>query len=235
MNSKQTTVLFLLLLNISIHSFGQGKLVKYELKKGEAFDILLATTKAGSKDSFKEYREKAFPVAVEMGYSFLPGFNISEIVQGKTQPKGIIMGKWTSLATREKFLDVIEERVPNFHQLRKDIWSLFNVTYYEIKEDYFFELDPSKIIVATACWKKENTQSQFDSFINKWKNALKKTDGTIKLELTNGKSPSGYVYNPDIMVIAQWDSLEDFEAFQKLNLKMDFNILKNVNQFVLEK
>ena len=53
------------------------------------------------------------------------------------------------------------------------------------------------------------------------------------MELVNGKSPEGYVYNPDYMAIAQWETKEEFNAFQKENLKIDADFLKNINQFAL--
>jgi len=235
MNSYYLSFLFILVFNFSNFSFGQDNLLTYDLKEGEAFDILLVTTKPNTKDTFKEYREKAFPVAVEMGYSFFPGFKITEVVQGKYEPKGLIFGKWKSMAMREKFLDDIEGRVPNFHDMRKEIWSLFSVTYYEVGEDYTFQLDTNKVIVATACWNKGNSDSNFESFIHTWKKALKETGGTIKLELVEGKSPLGYEYNPDYMVISQWDTPSDFEAFEKRNVLMSPDFLKHINQFVLEK
>lgn len=235
MHVYRVSFLFIVILNFPWVSFGQDSVLNYDLKKGEAFDILMVTTKPNTKETFKEYREKAFPVAVEMGYSFFPGLNVKETVQGKYEPKGLIFGKWTSLVMREKFLDEIEGRVPNFHEMRKKIWSVFSVTYYEVQEDYSFQLDTNKVIVATASWKKENSTSKFKGFIDRWKKALQETGGTIKLELTQGKSPSGYEYNPDYMVISQWDSQKDFEAFQTLNVAMDTDFLKHLNQFVLGK
>ena len=122
MNSSRLRLLLVFVITFSFLSHGQSNKITYNLKKGEAFDILLLTTKKGSKETFKEYREKAFPVAAEMGYTPLPGFNIAEVLQGEYQPKGMIFGKWTSLALREKFLDEIDGRVPNFHEMRKKIW-----------------------------------------------------------------------------------------------------------------
>ncbi|SHG68773.1 hypothetical protein [Flagellimonas flava] len=222
-------------LSFSLFSFGQDDLATYNLKKGEAFDILLISTKPNSKEAFKEYREKAFPVAVEMGYSFLPGFNISEILKGSLSPKGMIMGKWKSIALREKFLAEIDSRVPNFHEMRSQIWSFFTVTYYEVPTDISFQLDSKKVIVATAFWKKEKTPSKLDTYLTRFKSGVKKTGGTLKLELVQGKSPSGYYYNPDYMIIAQWDSREEFETFQKENLKIDGDFVKDINQFILSK
>ncbi|MET1260133.1 hypothetical protein ABV409_12350 [Flagellimonas sp. DF-77] len=216
-------------------AFGQKPPVEYDLKKGQVFDVLMVTTKKGSKEAFKTYREKAFPVAVEMGYSFLPGFTIEEVVQGSFEPKGVVFGSWTSLAQREGFLDVIEDRVPEFHGLRKEIWSVFNVTYYEIQKDLSIRLDPNKVIVATAIWKKQVSEQAFDNFLSDWKTGLEHSNGTIKITLVDGKSPAGYEYDPDILFLSQWNSREEFEVFQKANLGMDPEILKNSHQFILMK
>lgn len=235
MKSFQVNLMSILILSFSVFAMGQDNLVSYDLKKGEAFDILLITNKPDGKEVFKEYREKAFPVAVEMGYGFLPGFNITETLQGNHFPKGMILGKWTSIAKREQFLAEIDSRVPNFHEMRSKIWSLFTVTYYEVPNDLSFQLDPNKVIVATALWRKENSTSKFDNYIDAFKAGLKATGGRLKLELVHGKSPKGYYYNPDYMLVAQWDSKADFEAFQKEILKADGGSLKEINQFVLGK
>ncbi len=235
MNSYRVSLFHTLIFIISTFIYGQDNLVTYELKKGEVFDVLLVTTKKGTKETFKEYREKAFPVAVEMSYSFLPGFTVSEVTQGNFEPKGVVFGKWKSMVLREKFLSEIEDRVPNFHEMRKKIWSVFNLTYYEIQEDSTIQLDSNKILVTTASWKKDNSSSDYQKYINDWKEAVRQTNGILKIELIDGKSPKGYEYNPDYTFITQWDSQEDFNAFQKKNLIMDADFLKNINQFVLSK
>lgn len=235
MNSNRLHLLFTFVITFSFLSYGQNNKTTYNLKKGEVFDILLLTTKKGSEETFKEYREKAFPVAAEMSYTPLPGFKIAEVVQGDYDSKIMVFGKWTSLTLREKFLDEIVGRVPNFHEMRKKIWSTFSMTYYEVQNNHSFQLDTDKKIIATACWQKENTSSKFDNFIKELKNAITRTNGILKIELVDGKSPKGYTYNPDYMVITQWDSQEDFDTFKKETLKMDNNFLKNINQFVLSK
>ena len=235
MNSIRLSVFVILFINFSLSSHAQSNVITYDLKKGEAFDFLFLTTRKGSAETFKEYRQNAFPVAAEMSYSPLPGFKIKQVVQGKYEPKGMVLGKWNSIALREQFLEEIDERVPNFHEMRKKIWPLFSVTYYEVPKDFSFQLDMDKVVVATACWQKKSTSSKFESSLKQWKDAVKETNGTIKVTFNHGKSPEGYVYNPDYMMITQWNTQEDFEAFQKKNLQMEAEFLRNVNQFVLDK
>ncbi|MEM9078479.1 MAG: hypothetical protein AAGC43_15660 [Bacteroidota bacterium] len=233
MNTNRVNSLFLFIFIFSFFCYGQDNLVTIDLKKGEAFDILFLTTREGTQDLFKEYRKTAFPVATEMGFSPIPGFKIRETVQGNYEPQSLILAKWTNLSLREKFLAEIEGRVPNFHEMRKKIWSLFNLTYYEIQQEQTIQLDREKVIVATAYWKKENMQDDFANFLTQLKKVIKKTNGTLKIELVNGRSPKGYVYNPDYMVITQWETKKEFDAFQKKSLKMGFDFLKKVNQFRL--
>ena len=125
--------------------------------------------------------------------------------------------------------------MPNFHQMRKDIWSIFNLTYYEVPEDISFQLDTDKVIVASAYWKKEGKPSEFDDFISDWKTLATQTGATIKLELTQGKSPFGYFYRPDYLAITQWNKREDFETFLKQNSEMGKKNVRNVNEYILGK
>ncbi len=210
----------------------QTNIKKFTFKKGEVLDILLVTVKPEGKSLFKRYRETAFPVAVKRSYSFLPKFGITQSTQGSFQPDGLIFGKWSSLENREKFLDEIVGFVPDFHQQRRDIFSIFNLTYYEVPENTSFDIDTSKYNVVTAYWQKDVTA--FKSFKTEWEKKVITRGGKKTLTLTNGKSTLGYYYNPDYLTITTWDNKEAFEKFYHENLQMNHNSVLHVNQFVIK-
>lgn len=209
----------------------QSNIKSYDFKKGEILDILLLTTKPEGNDLFGRYRETAFPVAIKRSYKPLPGFKITETTQGNQQPTSFLFGKWNDLKNREEFIAEIENFVPDFHKQRRDIWSIFNLTYYEMKSDISFSINKDKYIVATAYWQKNTTD--FNTFKADWLQKAKQNGGVKVLELANGKSPVGYYYNPDYLVITQWESKASFEKFYQENLKMNHKGIEHVNQFVI--
>ncbi len=215
--------------SLALHA--QSNIKSYSFKKGEILDILLLTTKPEGNALFKKYRETAIPIGVRRSYQPLPGFKITETTQGNIQPTSFLLGKWNDLQNREAFIAEIETFVPDFHKQRRDIWSIFNLVYYEIPNDISFKINKDNYIVATAYWKK-NSES-FKKFKKEWLQKAKANGGKNVLELTNGKSPVGYYYNPDYLVITQWENKASFEAFYKENLSMNHQGVQHVNQFVI--
>ena len=142
-----------------------------------------------------------------------------------------IIGKWDNLITREAFLEDIYKDVPDFDEQRRDLFSILNLTYFEMQKDITFSINKEKYNVVTAYWKKDKTL--FEKFIKQLKKESNKNGGKTIIELTNGKSPFKYYYLPDYLVITEWSSKVDFEKFYKKNIKMDTKGLLNVNQFIL--
>ncbi|MEM1123139.1 MAG: hypothetical protein AAGJ18_22040, partial [Bacteroidota bacterium] len=164
-------------------------------------------------------------------YQPLPGFAIGEMTQGNHQPAIFALGKWASLAKREQFLVDIEEKVVDFHEQRRALWSTFDLTYFEMPADVSFQIDRNKVNVVTAYWQDEETD--FKQFKKAFTKKAKKAGGTALVELTNGISPFGYYYQPDYLVITEWDNRAKFDAFHRENTKMDHEGVKHVNQFLL--
>ena len=101
------------------------KTKSFEFKKGEVLDVILLTQVENSETLFERYKKTAFPVAFEYSYQPQPGFGISKLTLGTNKPVAFLFGKWASLEKREGFLDVIGQRVPDFHQQRRNLFPYF--------------------------------------------------------------------------------------------------------------
>lgn len=205
----------------------------YDLKKGQAFDVLLFNTIPESKETLNRYFKYAIPVAQKYGYIPQKGFKVIQSpTQGNYWPGTVIIGQWSDFSKRREFVTEITKEVPDFHEMRRAIWSTFFLTYWEVKEDKTVRMDSEKFNVFTAYW--EDDSEGFKKFIENWKKRVNQTEGEILLELTDGNSPVGYYYNPEYLSISSWDNREAFEAFYEKNLKMDHTGVKHVNQFIIE-
>lgn len=225
----------LILISLFIATLGHlnaQSTVSFDLKKGEILDILLITNKPDIEALFDNYKKTAFPVAMGLSYQPLPGFGIAEYTQGNQQPSSLVFGKWSNLEKREQFLTDITESVPDFHEQRRNMFEFFALTYYEMQEDISIEIDREKLLVVTAYWQQE--ASALQTFTQKWRKIAKKSGGEVILELTEGKSPFAYYYQPDYLVITQWSDRETFNKFHDENIKMNHEGLKHVNQFILK-
>lgn len=201
-------------------------------KKGEVLDILLFTGKPDFSKLFPRYKETAFTFAMKSGYQPQPILSISEITQGGIQPGSFVFGKWTNLESRKKFLNEITTVVPDFHEQRRALWSSFYLAYYEMKEDTSFDINPEKILVATAYWKDDT--SEFKNYKKEWLKTAKNKGGKVLLELTDAKSSVGYMYTPDYMVLTEWNDKASFDSFVVENIKMGEKGIQNVNQFIIK-
>ncbi len=210
----------------------QQKIKYFDFKKGELLDIILLSQTKNSNSLFERYKKTAFPVAFEYGFQPQSSFGISQLTLGTNKPDAFIFGKWASLEKREGFLNSITKRVPDFHQQRRDLFPYFGLTFYEMNQDLKFSIDVSKFNVATALW---NSASQQNStFFEKWRAAVKKFGGTIRLTLENGTSPLGYYYNADVLCIVEWQNESAFQAFAKKHPLSFYQALRNVHQFVIQ-
>jgi len=227
---KISALIFLISLTTS-SIVAQSAIKSISAKKGEILDILLLNTKKGVEKNFEKYKKTAFPVAIKRTYQPLFGYGISETAQGNIQPTVIAFGKWKDLKNREQFIKEIDGIVPDFHLQRRNIWSLFNLTYYELPNDISFSIDKTKYNVITSYWEKDAVA--FKAFKKRWLQKSASNGGKNLLKLAKGKSPMGYYHNPDLLVITQWDSKEDFDAFYKQNLAMNHKGVLHVNQFIL--
>ena len=221
----------ILLLNFNI-VISQEKLSKNHLKKGEILDVLFISQKQDTDSLFKDYVRVAFPLAIEMSYKSLTSHRVIAATQGNIEPQYLVLAKWKNKELREQFINDIEDHVPDFHQRRRDIWSIFNLTYYEITEDVSFGFDKSKFYVISAYWKKDD--NEFDDFIDRFNTAISSSNGHHILELKTGISPFMYYYQPNYCVITEWDNKDDFNHFYKKSLQIDTNGLLHVNQFIIQ-
>ncbi len=228
------TSLAVFLLFISTHGLqGQSAVKTFSYKKGQVLDIILLNTKEGIKEELDHYFKTALPVATKYGYKGQGGLPLkSSPTQGNYHPESIIFGVWNSLKEREDFLTNIEDVMPEFHQARRNIWSSFNMTFWEMSDDLSFTVNTDKFNVATAYW--QNDKEDFQQFKVNWNTLSKKSGGKEILALANGDSPFGYYYKPDYMVITEWNNRSDFEKFLRENLKMKHDGVKHVNQFIIQ-
>lgn len=229
---KTLIIKIVLLCLISIPAYTQNKVKTFSFKKGEVLDILLlSTTKENTKALFDRYKETAFPVAFKYSYQPQPGFAIKKLVLGNYLPTSFILGKWESKAKREGFLQNIVKNVPDFHQQRRDLFTNFELTYYEMPRDISFSVASEKYTVATAFWGNSKKNKEL---YKKWEAKTKERGGGIVIKLENGISPAGYYYNADVLYIVQWKNAKEFESFAKKYPLPVFDKLQNVHQFVIQ-
>lgn len=201
-------------------------------KKGEVLDILLFTGKPDFSKLFPRYKETAFTFALKTGYQPQPILTITETTLGGIQPGSFVFGKWTNLASRKKFLNEITTKVPDFHEQRRAMWSSFYLAFYEMDKDVSFDINPEKVIVATAYWKDDS--GSFMNFKKEWLNKVQSNGGNVVLELNDAMSSVGYMYKPDYMVLTTWNDRAAFDAFANASMKMGEKGIENVNQFIIK-
>lgn len=215
-------------------SFSQTKssIKTINLKKGEVLDVLLLNHFPNNREDMKEYFKVAGPVSKARGYKGLPGFKIKKHTEGNLKPDVLVFGKWSSLNQRLKFLDEIVDKVPDFNERRRKIWSLFNITYYEVLRDVSFSIDKNKYNVITAFWMKE--KSNFKKFVKEYADKVSEFNGKNIITLTNGASYFRYYYKPDYFMITEFESEEAFRKFQLANKNISYNGVLQIQQFILE-
>ncbi|MEO9869071.1 hypothetical protein [Ekhidna sp.] len=232
MTMTKSYLLSALLFILSLGVQAQSEIKSYSLKKGQVFDIIFLSTKDGTDDIQKDYFKLAFPIAEKGGYTPLNGFAIDSSLQGNYHPEVMVFGAWESIELREKFVANIDKSVPNFHEMRRAIWSNFDLTYWEVSQDYSFDVNPEKFNVVTAYWGIDD--AEFQKFRKDWLKQVKESGGNKLIGFLKGSSPFGYEYNPDFLSIVEWESKQAFDSFNAKNKGMDHSSVKHVNQFAIQ-
>ena len=206
-----------------------------ELSKGQIFDILPLkfNGKADSLSVKKYLKEAILPRAIKLGYLPIKTVSIEKggVTQGNYSPDVLIFGGWKNKDSLTSIMKQLESEFPDFHSLRREVWTVFYNTHYELKEDLSFKFLPNKFYVATSYWEKQ--PSDLATLIKVTTKHIKKHRGSIILELSEGESPYGYYYNPDYFFITEWNSESDFKKFMKENQSKEKQNLKHINQFKL--
>ncbi len=220
------------MLAVASISLATAQVKTISLKKGEALDLLLLNTNADAKEELDEYFTKAVPVAQKWGYKPQYSSRLSSPpTQGNYWPSTFILAKWEDYEKRIQFMEAIVEEYPLFHERRRLIWTTFNLTYWKVEEDQEIPIDSEKYYVATSYWS-ENTVD-FGRFNQEWSSMLESSGGKIVLKCSEGTSPFGYSYDPDLFTVSEWKSETDFQQFLEKSKNVDHKGVRHVNQFIL--
>jgi hypothetical protein len=227
-------IFFLLLLCCTSITLGaQGAPRAFDLKKGQVFDILLLNYSPDVEAAKQRYFKEAFPIASKNGYQPGTGFAVKEMpTQGNYHPELLVTGTWPSLTAREQGVVALETELGDFHEQRREIWSSFNVTYYELQQDIALTIDPTKSYVATMFWSGE--AKAYAKFSRKWNKMALQAGGKAMMSLTDGYSPFGYYHNPDFFAITEWEDEAAFNAFLAKDRALDHVGVKHLNQFRIQ-
>lgn len=205
----------------------------YQFEAGQVIDFLFLTRRPNSEEALRSYAQAAISVARGLDYKSLSAFSIKrKPTQGNYYPDVLVFGGWPgNFEDRADALKQLLKVVPDLNSRRLDIWSTFDMTNYHLTEDKSFSVRYDKIQVLTAYWQKD--EALFGGFKEEFLAKTRNAGGVVKLELTDGRSPFGYDYNPEYTVITEWDNQAAFDAFLAKNLAMDHTAVKHVNQFYL--
>lgn len=206
----------------------------YKFEKGRVLDVLYLIRKDNPREVFQRYFKEVGPYALELGYKPLDGINVvGKPTTGNIYPDVVAFGSWPGgFKERAAHLKKLMKQVPDLHSRRMDLWPLFNMTWYEMKEDVTLTLDSEKYYVLTAYW--QENKSAFQGFEGMHKSALAKAGAKVVLELTDGQSPYSYMHNPELMLISEWENEAAFKAFHAKNSATNRRAVKHVIEFPVQ-
>ncbi len=187
-----------------------------KIEAGQKLDMLTAILKPGAAEKRNVYFSKVFPLANQHGFkldiSFIP---IGVPVRGNYQPDFISFMSWPSHENHKAFKKEVKQMKDySMTEARRDIWSVFNLTHYNnLEENLEFTVYEDKIYVFTAYWIED--MDQFIKAKQRGKKVMERFKGKLVSLLGQSTSPDGYFYQPDMVSVTEWDSVEVFQEFLK--------------------
>lgn len=200
------------------------------INKGQVLDVLSAIRKPDTDEALNNYFSNVFPSAQQNGFKidaqFIP---IAPPTQGNYHPDFFSLMSWPDSESQDKFRQAAKKLDYKYHDARKEIWSVFNLTSYEqLEENIEFTVTEGKVYVITAYW--VDDMESFRKAKEKGSSKLEKAGGSLKLVLGKGHSPMGYVYEPNVISITEWENEEAFDKFIQ-NSKSGNEGVTNINQW----
>lgn len=200
-----------------------------QAQKGQAYDLFFLTRIPDTEAAFESYKEIIFPIGIkEFGYKPHGALKIRQTLQGGFQPEVLVFGAWPSMRKREGFLDIIEKRVPTFHNMRRSVWTIFDLAYYEVQKDFSIHFPSTTFNVASIYWL---SHKKGKTFIKQWLQLLEANGGTVVGTFTDAQSPLGYYFRPDYFFFSTWPSEKDYRRFLDQVKKLDHTFINNVNEY----
>lgn len=204
------------------------------LKKDHVIDLLFINTIEETRQAQKQYFRDVGPKARPLGYQPIIAFRITrKPISGNYFPDTLAIASWPgNMNDRAKYLETLEQAVPDLHARRFNHWSSFNMTHHYVPRDIPIRFDPAKIYVLSSYW--PNNDSSFMAFRKQQKQRIAEHGGVVKLDLDKGHSLFGYLYQPEVTMITEWRNQAAFDAFRQSNPGNDRQALKQHNQLYLE-
>ncbi len=202
--------------NLNAQDKGQAPKTKtISIKKGQSLDLLNGIRKEGTDEALKEYFGEVFPPAGKHGFKIDGSFITIDIpTKGNYHSNFLSIMSWPGEHARNNFFKESKNMTYDFNHERKYIWSVYNFTEYgNLDQGIEFTVSSDKVYVITHYWVNDMT-----AFQNAKKNAsskMKAAGGTLKMLLGKGNSPTGYLYEPDVISITEWNSSDAFKKYLK--------------------
>lgn len=206
------------------------------LKENTVIDLLFLNDIAGNGQLKKLYFTDVAPIAKAMGYQPIMGFRITKKpIQGNYFPNVLAIAQWPgNMDDRQNLFDQLLVKVPDLHAKRFDIWSSFSMSNYYVSKDRRLTFKDNKRYVLTAFW--QSNEKIFQGHLKQYIQQIENAGGKVLIKLSEGSSLFGYLYNPDMTFITEWQDMNAFERFSqttKVNGKNSSGV-KHINEFHLE-
>jgi hypothetical protein len=206
------TLLTLLTL-FTFNSLAIAKTSNLSLDKNQVADFLFLTDRENGKPFKKKYFAEIGPAGQTLGYKPVTSFLITRHpISCEYFPRVLAIASWPGDWQQRQtlFKELLKIR-PDISSRRYDIWSTFNMLNYEIKEDIDLEFNPKKIYVFSAYWMKDAIN--YSSFANEMLQKIKQAGGAAKVKFNGGQTLFGYTEAPDLTIITEWKSQNDFDTY----------------------
>lgn len=208
------------------------KTKKITIKKGQSVDFLAMIQNPGTEEALQKYYAEVFPSAVKNGFKSEAAFiTIAPPSKGNFHAAFVGIMSWPNEEGRENFLTEAAKLSYDYIEERRNIWSVFNLTQYSnVDKDIEFTVSSDKVYVISAYWLENGAAFQKERA--KSVSEMEKAGGKLLLDFGKGKSPKGYLYEPDIYSVEEWDSVESFEKYKRSEGSEENNGIRNENQWI---
>ena len=229
------TIVFLFGFVLNTNAQEAAKTKTITIKKGQSLDLFFGNRKPNTDEALGIYFNKVIPPASKLGFKVDGSFITTEPpTRGNFHSDFMSVMSWPNSEARNQFFKDFEKVDYDFTAERRKIWSVFNfVEYSKLEKDINFVVSSDKTYVVTTYWIEDG--KNFETAIKNIRSTMKTMEGKLLMQVGKGHSPNGYLYEPDLITITEWESPETFKKFLKsIDSSKDIAGTKNVNQWITQ-
>jgi len=226
---------FAIAAGLFFHSGANAAKVIHDFNAGSMFCVVSSIQQPDAENLANQYFAGIQPIIQSEGVQFLVTFDVQEQLAGDHAAPFFSLITMPSLQTKHNINDKRLSEWQSIRELRPDVWSELRLRDYELSENLQLTLDSNKYYQLESFWVQTDKDDEFSDYRHSAEKSAKKHGGRV---IYSAGVPATYETlgaerAPDHLVMSEWNSKAEFDAYWRKESKQPFSYLAAYNAWLM--